>query len=123
MFSLVRAPLGARIVFGGHGMLKAQKEKLVAELVEKLKATPTLFVADYRGLSVTEIDDLRTKMIEAGAKFTVVKNTLAKRAAEEAGAEAMLALLEGPTAIAFIEADGYMIALAEALADSARTTE
>jgi large subunit ribosomal protein L10 len=103
-------------------MLKAEKERIVAELVERLKSTQTLFVADYRGLSVTEIDDLRSKLIEHGARFTVVKNTLTKRAAEEAGAEALLALLEGPTAIAFIEADGDMLAVAKALTESARTT-
>ena len=104
-------------------MLKSEKEKIVAELAEKLKDTPTLFVADYRGLSVTEIDDLRTKLIEQGARFTVVKNTLTRRAAEQAGADALLAMLDGPTAIAFIEADGDMVAVAKALADSARTTK
>src|SRR3954462_2367070 len=104
-------------------MLKQDKEKIVEELTTRLKDTPSLFVADYRGLSVTEIDDLRTKLIEAGARFTVVKNTLTKRAAEEAGADALLALLDGPTAIAFIEADGDMVAVAKALADSARTTK
>jgi large subunit ribosomal protein L10 len=104
-------------------MLKADKERIVEELTERLKTTPTLFVADYRGLSVTEIDDLRSKVIEQGAKFTVVKNTLTKRAAEAAGADALLAMLEGPTAIAFIEADGDMLGVAKALADSARTTK
>jgi large subunit ribosomal protein L10 len=104
-------------------MLKAEKERIVAELVERLKSTQTLFVADYRGLSVTEIDDLRTKLIEHGARFTVVKNTLTRRAAEAAGSEALLALLDGPTAIAFIEAEGDMVAVAKALADSARTTK
>src|SRR5438094_4342427 len=69
-----------------------------------------------------QIDDLRTKVLEHGARFTVVKNTLTKRAAEAAGADALLALLDGPTAIAFIEADGDMVAVAKALADSARTT-
>jgi large subunit ribosomal protein L10 len=103
-------------------MLKADKERIVEELTERLKSTPTLFVADYRGLSVTEIDDLRTKVLEHGARFTVVKNTLTKRAAEAAGADALLALLDGPTAIAFIDADGDMVAVAKALADSARTT-
>jgi large subunit ribosomal protein L10 len=103
-------------------MLKAEKERIVEELTERLKSTPTLFVADYRGLSVTEIDELRTKVIEHGARFTVVKNTLTKRAAEAAGADALLAMLEGPTAIAFIEADGDMVGVAKALADSARTT-
>jgi large subunit ribosomal protein L10 len=103
-------------------MLKAEKERIVEELTERLKSTPTLFVADYRGLSVTEIDELRTKVLEHGARFTVVKNTLTKRAAEAAGADALLALLDGPTAIAFIEADGDLVAVAKALADSARTT-
>ncbi|HZT46189.1 MAG TPA: 50S ribosomal protein L10 [Gaiellaceae bacterium] len=103
-------------------MLKAEKERIVTELAERLKTTQTLFVADYRGLSVTEIDELRTKLLQAGARFTVVKNTLTKRAAEEAGTEALLALLEGPTAIAFIEAEGDMVAVAKALADAARTT-
>ena len=104
-------------------MLKSDKEKIVAELVERLKSTDTLFVTDYRGLSVTEIDDLRTKLIEAGARFSVVKNTLTRRAAQEAGNEALLAMLDGPTAIAFIEAEGDMVAVAKALADSARTTK
>jgi large subunit ribosomal protein L10 len=103
-------------------MLKADKERIVGELTERLKNTPTLFVADYRGLSVTEIDELRTKVLEHGARFTVVKNTLTKRAAEAAGADSLLALLDGPTAIAFIEADGDLVAVAKALADSARTT-
>jgi large subunit ribosomal protein L10 len=104
-------------------VLKSDKEGVVTELAERLKSTPTLFVADYRGLSVTEIDDLRTKLIEHGARFRVVKNTLTRRAAEAAGAEALLALLEGPTAIAFIEADGDLVGVAKALADSARTTK
>jgi large subunit ribosomal protein L10 len=103
-------------------MLKADKERIVEELTERLKTTPTLFVADYRGLSVTEIDELRTMVIEHGARFTVVKNTLTKRAAEAAGAEALLAMLEGPTAIAFIEADGDMVAVAKALSDTAKST-
>ena len=103
-------------------MLKAEKERIVEELTERLKSTPTLFVADYRGLSVSEIDELRTQVIQHGARFTVVKNTLTKRAAEAAGADALLALVDGPTAIAFIEADGDFVAVAKALADSARTT-
>jgi large subunit ribosomal protein L10 len=103
-------------------MLKSEKERVVAELAERLKGTSTLFVADYRGLSVTEIDELRTRVLEHGGRFTVVKNTLTRRAAEAAGAEALLALLDGPTAIAFIEADGDLVGVAKALADSARTT-
>jgi large subunit ribosomal protein L10 len=104
-------------------VLKTDKERIVEELTERLKTTPTLFVADYRGLSVTEIDELRTKVIAHGARFTVVKNTLTKRAAEAAGADALLAMLEGPTAIAFIEADGDLVGVAKALSDTARTTK
>jgi large subunit ribosomal protein L10 len=103
-------------------MLKSDKERLVAELTERLKNTETLIVADYRGLSVPEIDTLRTQLLEHGARFQIVKNTLTRRAAEEAGAEALLTLLEGPTAIAFLEADGDPVAVAKALNDAARTT-
>jgi len=103
-------------------MLKQDKERIVEELTTRLKETPTLFVADYRGLTVTEIDDLRSKLIEHGAKFTVVKNTLTRRAADAAGNDALLAMLEGPTAIAFIEADGDMVAVAKALSDAAKST-
>jgi large subunit ribosomal protein L10 len=102
---------------------KSEKEKVVAELTERLQNAQTLIVADYRGLSVTDIDNLRTKLLESGARFSVVKNTLTRRAAEAAGAESLLALLEGPTAIAFLEAEGDPVAVAKALADSARTTK
>src|ERR671930_1841276 len=101
---------------------KADKEKVVADLTEKLRRADTLFVADYRGLTMPQIDALRSRLLESGARLSVVKNTLTRRAAEAAGADALLALLEGPTAIAFIEAEGDMVAVAKALADSARTT-
>jgi large subunit ribosomal protein L10 len=102
-------------------MLRSEKERLVAELTDRLKTTETLIVADYRGLSVPEIDELRGKLLEHGARFSVVKNTLTKRAAEAAGVEALLALLEGPTAIAFLETDGDPVATAKALDDAARS--
>ena len=104
-------------------MQKEDKERVVAELTEKLRSAETLFVADYRGLTMPQIDSLRGKLIENGARLSVVKNTLTRRAAEAAGADALLALLEGPSAIAFIEADGDMVAVAKALADSARETK
>ncbi|HET7648209.1 MAG TPA: 50S ribosomal protein L10 [Gaiellaceae bacterium] len=103
-------------------MRKEQKADVVGELTERLKAAETLLVADYRGLTMPQIDALRTRLLESGAKFTVTKNTLTRRAAEAAGADALLALLEGPTAIAFLEADGDMVAAAKALADAARET-
>ena len=103
-------------------MLRTDKERVVAELTERLKTTDTLIVADYRGLTMSEIDDLRTELLKHGAGFSVVKNTLTRRAAEAAGADTLLALLEGPSAIAFLEADGDPVAVAKALSDVARTT-
>jgi len=102
-------------------VLKKDKEQVVAQLAERLRASETLILADYRGLSVTELDDVRTKLLEHGARFSVVKNTLTKRAAEDAGLETLVALLDGPTAIAFV-GDGDMAAVAKTLNDTARRT-
>ena len=103
-------------------MKKEDKERVVAELTERLRTTGTLLVADYRGLTMPQIDELRSKLIEHGARFSVVKNTLTRRAAEAAGSDTLLALLEGPTAIAFLESDGDPVAVAKALVDAARET-
>jgi large subunit ribosomal protein L10 len=102
---------------------KEDKQKVVADLTDRLKSSETLIVADYRGLTMPQIDDLRTELLKHGAKFTVVKNTLTRRAAEAAGADALLALLEGPTAIAFLEADGDPVAVAKAIGATARETK
>ena len=101
-------------------MHKSEKERVVAELTERLQGAETLIVADYRGLTVTQIADLRGKLYEHGARFSVVKNSLTKRAAESAGIEPLLALLEGPTAIAFLETDGDPVAVAKALDEAVR---
>jgi large subunit ribosomal protein L10 len=77
-------------------MLKAEKERIVAELVERLRTADTLLVADYRGLSMPEIDDVRTKLLETGARFSVVKNTLTRIAAETAGREGSARAARGP---------------------------
>src|SRR5436305_13141488 len=103
-------------------MKRDQKQQVVEELTARLKAAETLLVADYRGLTMPQIDELRSRLLESGARFTVVKNTLTRRAAEAAGTEALLTLLDGPSAIAFVEADGDMVAAAKALADAARET-
>jgi large subunit ribosomal protein L10 len=116
------ADVRARFVQGGDSVKKEDKERVVSELTERLKTSDTLLVADYRGLTMPQIDTLRSRLIESGARFSVVKNTLTRRAAEAAGADALLALLEGPSAIAFLEADGDMVAAAKALADAARET-
>jgi large subunit ribosomal protein L10 len=101
---------------------KEDKERVVAELTEYLRTSDTLIVADYRGLTMPQIDALRGRLIETGARFAVVKNTLTRRAAEAAGADAVLALLEGPSAIAFVESGGDPVAVAKALSDAARET-
>jgi large subunit ribosomal protein L10 len=104
-------------------MQKSDKERVVADLTERLQRADTLIVADYRGLTNSEIEGLRGRLVEHGARLSVVKNTLTRRAAEAAGADALLALLEGPSAIAFIEADGDPVAVAKALSDTARETK
>ena len=102
-------------------MLKTEKEKVVADLVERLRASETLLIADYRGLTHAELDDVRTQLLQHGARFTIVKNTLTKRAADEAGVDGLHEFLTGPTAIAFVNA-GDMVAVAKTLSETARTT-
>ena len=104
-------------------MQRTEKEQVVAELVERLRSTESLIVADYRGLTNSQLAELRVKLRSSGAQLQVVKNTLTRRAAESAGAESLLALLEGPTAIAFVETDGDPVAVAKAFADTARDTK
>jgi large subunit ribosomal protein L10 len=104
-------------------MLRSEKEQLVEQLAERLRNADTLMVADYRGLTMPEIDELRTRLLEAGARFTVVKNTLTKRAAEAAGTEHVLELIDGPTAIAFLEADGDPVAVAKVLNETSRARD
>jgi len=101
-------------------MLRSEKERVVEQLAERLRSTETLMVADYRGLTMPEIDELRSRLLEAGARFTVVKNTLTKRAAEQAGTTDVLQLIDGPTAIAFLEAEGDPVAVAKVLSEVAR---
>ena len=103
-------------------MLKSDKERIVSELASDLKAAETLIVADYRGLTNKQLEALRDDLLQHGARFRIVKNTLTRRAAAEAGAEALLVMLEGPTAIAFIESGGDPAAVAKALATKAKET-
>ena len=103
-------------------MLKTDKEQIVAELAAELKAAETLIVADYRGLTNKQLESLRDDLLQHGARFRIVKNTLTRRAAAEAGAESLLVMLEGPTAIAFIESGGDPAAVAKALAAKSKET-
>jgi large subunit ribosomal protein L10 len=101
-------------------MLKKDKEQVVERLTERIQSAETLIVADYRGLTNAQMEGLRDELLKHGARFAVVKNTLTRRAAEAAGNEALLALLEGPTAIAFLESGSDPVATAKALSQLAR---
>jgi large subunit ribosomal protein L10 len=103
-------------------MLRQDKERIVTELAEQLGAAETLIVADYRGLTNKQLEGLRDTLLEHGARFRIVKNSLTRRAAEQAGADSLLVMLDGPTAIAFIESGGDPAAVAKALAATARET-
>jgi large subunit ribosomal protein L10 len=103
-------------------MLRTDKERIVDELAQQLGGAETLIIADYRGLTNKQLEGLRGTLLEHGARFRIVKNSLTRRAAEQAGAESLLLMLEGPTAIAFIESGGDPAAVAKALAATARET-
>ena len=80
---------------------KAQKAATVADLTSRLKASSTAVLADYRGMTVGQMRDLRTKLRGGGIEMVVVKNTLARRAAKAAGYEPLSAELVGPIAMLF----------------------
>ena len=104
-------------------MLRTDKERVVTELAKQLGESEILMVADYRGLTMPEIDELRSRLLEAGARFRVVKNTLTKLAAEQAGTTDVLQLIDGPTAIAFLDAEGDPVAVAKVLNEVARAND
>ena len=93
-------------------MNKEQKAAAVEEIAERLSETDTIFAVDYRGISVTEAAELRSSLREADATFRVVKNRLAKRAAEQAGTAELQELLDGPIALAFVKGDAVVAAKA-----------
>jgi large subunit ribosomal protein L10 len=101
-------------------MLKRDKEQVVERLKQRIESAETLIVADYRGLTNAQMEGLRDELLQHGARFAVVKNTLTRRAAEAAGNDALLTLLEGPTAIAFLESDADPVGTAKALSKIAR---
>jgi large subunit ribosomal protein L10 len=84
---------------------KTNKAQLVAELAEKLATAKATFLADYRGMTVDQVNDLRGKLRQTGAEYRVVKNTLLKLAIKETGTACIEPLLSGPTAIAITDAD------------------
>jgi large subunit ribosomal protein L10 len=93
-------------------MDKQQKEAAVKEIGSELEASTAVFAVDYRGISVPQAAELRTKLREADASFNVVKNRLAKRVTADAGAEALDEHLTGPTALTYVKGDPVLAAKA-----------
>jgi large subunit ribosomal protein L10 len=99
-------------------MARADKVAAVAELTDKFRDSDSVVLTEYRGLTVSQLSELRSSLGEH-ATFSVVKNTLTKIAVTEAGLEAELAsLLIGPSAIAFVEGD--VVEAAKGLRDFSR---
>jgi large subunit ribosomal protein L10 len=93
-------------------MNKDQKAAAIEEIAERLGEADAIFAVDYRGISVPEAAELRGRLREADATFRVVKNRLAKRAAEKAGTPELEDLLDGPIALTFVKGDAVVAAKA-----------
>ncbi|MGI5206524.1 50S ribosomal protein L10 [Spirillospora sp. CA-108201] len=99
-------------------MAKAHKDAAIAELKNEFESSNGAVLTEYRGLSVAQVKELRDNLGET-ARFRVVKNTLTKRAANEAGVDEQFRdLLEGPSAIAFVRGD--VVVAAKGLRDFAK---
>ena len=121
---------GTRIfIFGGirekgafekEEMPTERKKEIIGELTTILERCAIAITTDYRGLSVAQITELRNRLRQLGVEYRVVKNTLARFAAEQAGKEGLIGIMEGPTAIAFSYDD--VVQPAKALSDYVRTS-
>ncbi len=102
-------------------MNREQKAATIETLASEIERADAVFAVDYRGISVPQAAELRTKLRDADASFCVVKNSLTERAADQAGATTLKALLQGPTALTFVHGDAAQAA--KAIADYARVTQ
>jgi large subunit ribosomal protein L10 len=102
-------------------MNRDEKAAVIDRIAGELESSSAVFAVDYRGITVSQVADLRAKLRAADATFAVVKNSLTERAADKAGAEALKAVLEGPTALTFVRGDAA--AAAKALSDAQRLTD
>ena len=102
-------------------MRKEEKREAVEELAGKLSRCTIAITTDYRGLSVAEMTELRRQLRQRGVEYRVIKNTLARLAAEQAGKEGIINVIEGPTAIAFSYSD--ITEPSKALIDHIRTAK
>ena len=101
--------------------VRSEKEAVVAEIRGKIEAATAVIITEYRGLTVSNLADLRLALRKHGAEYRVYKNTLARFAAREAGLEGLDELLVGPTAITFV--DGVVAAVAKSLKDFAKANQ
>lgn len=86
-------------------MNREEKSATIQEIAAQIEASEAIFAVDYRGISVPQAAELRTRLREADASFRVVKNRLTKLAADKAGEERLADLLRGPTALTFVRGD------------------
>jgi large subunit ribosomal protein L10 len=101
-------------------MNREQKAAVIDEIAAQINESEAVYAIDYRGITVAQAAELRGKLREADATLRIVKNTLTIRAADQAGAEALKPMLEGPTALTFARGDAA--SAAKAVFDYARTT-
>ena len=102
-------------------MNRDQKAVAIAEIATNIDESQAVFAVDYRGITVPQVAELRASLREADATFTVVKNSLTERAADQVGADTLKEFLTGPTALTFVRGD--VATAAKALADHARATQ
>jgi large subunit ribosomal protein L10 len=102
-------------------MDKEQKAEVVKEITARLEESEAIFAIDYRGISVPQAAELRGALRDADASFSIVKNRLAKRAAEDAGREGLDEMLEGPTALTYVRGD--VVTAAKAISNFNREHE
>ena len=93
-------------------MKREEKTAVIDELAEELEAAEAIFAVDYRGISVPQAAELRSKLARGRRRFRVVKNRLAKRAADDAGTEDSTSSLSGPTALTLVKGDAVVAAKA-----------
>jgi large subunit ribosomal protein L10 len=102
-------------------MNRDEKAAVIDRIAGELESSQAVFAVDYRGITVSQVADLRARLRAADATFAVVKNSLTERAADKAGAEALKSVLQGPTALTFVRGDAATAA--KALSDAQRVTE
>jgi large subunit ribosomal protein L10 len=102
-------------------MNREQKAVAIAEIAHNIDESDAIFAVDYRGITVAQVAELRTRLREADSTFKVVKNSLTERAADQVGVETLKELLTGPTALTFVRGDVALAA--KAVADFARSTQ